>query len=261
MAEQSPTGASQTKQPTTQRRPSTGRGSSRPTPKRRTIQRVSLDEAPPARGLIRKEAKEPEATPQTPTPKRRLKRKVAAPRGTIARVTKPDPEQESDKPKVKIVTKTLPDGRVVRVKKKMVKKKVLKTKKELTPEEIEQQRLEQEQQEKEEAVKKAEEEARKKAEEAEIERIRLEKEAEEKRLEEERIRLEREAEQKRIEEEKERQEKERQRIYTKIEYCKGALSKEEQETAKKIAEEMVKRNIKWGGYISINSGIGGSIIN
>ncbi len=74
------------------------------------------------------------------------------------------------------------------------------------------------------------------------------------------MRLEREAELKRIEEEKERQEKERQRIYTKIEYCKGALSPEEQETAKQIAAEMVKRNIKWGGYISISSGIGGSIL-
>lgn len=176
----------------------------------------------------------------------------------VKRVSKSEGAAESgEKPKVKIVKKTLPDGRVV--KKRMVLKKK-EPQKELTPEEQEQLRLEKERKEKEEAERKAEEERLRKEREAEEERLRLEREAEEKRKEEERIRLEKEAEQKRIAEEKERQEKERQRIFSKIEYCKGALGPDDRERAKEIAEEMVKRNIKWDGYISLNSGIGGAVL-
>ncbi len=257
MAEQSPIGNKQVSDhlkqkrqmsatsPKTRRKVVTGRGA---------IQRVTKDEAPPARGLIRKEAK----SDPTGKPMRRLKKRPPGTPGLKRKV--PGQAADASKPEVRIVTKTLPDGTVV--KKRMVRKKVLKKKKmkELTPEEQEQLRLETEQREKEEAEKRAEEERIMKEKHAEEERLRLEKEAEEKRLEEERIRLEKEAELKRVEEERIRRENERQRILTKIEFCKGALSPEDQTKANKIAEEMVSRNIKWDGYISLSSGIGGSMI-
>ena len=218
------------------------------------VKRVSSSEAPPTRGLIRKESSS-STRPDGGSPNRGARTAPPA-RGGVKRVTR-DGAAEG-KPKVKIVTKTLPDGRVV--KKKMVMKKKVVKKKQLTPEEEEKLRLEQELSEKELAEKRAEEERIRKEREAEEEKLRLEREAEEKRKEEERIRLEKEAEQKRLEEEKERQEKERQRIYAKIEYCKGSLGPEDKEKAKKIAELMGKRNIKWDGYISLSSGIGGAVL-
>lgn len=78
--------------------------------------------------------------------------------------------------------------------------------------------------------------------------------------EEERIRLEKEEEAKRIEEENERQQQERERIFKKIEYYKPNLTNEERALAEKIASEMVQRNIKWNGYISLHSGIGGAML-
>ncbi len=257
MAEQSPIGTSQVNDYLKSRRQASP-NSQRSTGARRTVKRITSDDAPPARGLIRKKSSSETESKKTGRPAGQLKRKPPAKRRAISRVTEsPNTGQDEDKPKVKIVTKTLPDGRVV---KKRLVKKVAKKKKELTPEEEEQLRLEKEQREKEEAERKAEEGRLRKEKEAEEERLRLEKEAEEKRKEEERIRLEKEAEQKRIEDEKIRQENERQRIFSKIEYCRGALNEEDKEKAQKIAEEMVKRNIKWGGYISLTSGIGGAIL-
>lgn len=96
---------------------------------------------------------------------------------------------------------------------------------------------------------------------AEAARIRLEKEAEAKRLEEERLKKEREEELKRLEELKVFQEKERQRIFKSIESCRGQLSEEEEALAKTVADEMVKRNIHWEGYISLHSGIGGAMLS
>lgn len=116
----------------------------------------------------------------------------------------------------------------------------------------------------EQARQRAEEEKRRQKEEAErrkaeAERIRKEKEVEAKRLEEERIQREKEAEQQRIEAEKARQEQERQRIVKKISACMGDLKEEEEQLARKIAEEMVARNIHWHGYISLSGGIGGAM--
>lgn len=120
---------------------------------------------------------------------------------------------------------------------------------------------------------KAREEAKEKAEEIRLqrkkesdlkrqedERRRKEQEVEMKQLEEKRLQKEREEEQKRLEIEKERQEKEKTRIYNKIESCKGELTEEEKKLAIKIANEMVKRNIEWKGYISLHSGIGGAML-
>ena len=116
------------------------------------------------------------------------------------------------------------------------------------------------------AAKKAEEERIQKQKElqlrkAEAARIKLEKEAEAKRLEEERLVKEKEAELKRLEEEKVYQEQESHRIFKNIEACQGKLSEKDQELAKTIAEEMVKRKIHWEGYISLHSGIGGSMLS
>lgn len=257
MAEQSPIGRPQGNDPLQQRKQVRTRPK-QPSGPRRAIKRItSEDAAPPARGLIRKEKPQAEKAPAGDPSARKVKRRVPVSRTSPTRITKPaEGQAENGKPKVKIVTKTLPDGRVV---KKRLVKKVVKKKKELTPEEEEQLRLEEERKAKEEAERKAEEERIRKEKEAEEERLRLEREAEEKRLEEERIRLEKEAEQKRIEEEKERQEKERQRILTKIEYYRGALGPKDKERAQQIAEEMVKRNIKWNGYISLTGGIGGAV--
>lgn len=118
----------------------------------------------------------------------------------------------------------------------------------------------------EQALKKAEEQRALKQKElerrkAEAERIRLEKEIEAKRLEEERIKREREEELKRLEEEKILQEKERQRIFKNIETCSGSLNEKEQQLAKTIADEMIKRKINWKGYISLHSGIGGAMLS
>ncbi|MBT3225421.1 MAG: hypothetical protein HN580_10865 [Deltaproteobacteria bacterium] len=109
------------------------------------------------------------------------------------------------------------------------------------------------------ALQKAEEERVQKQKELELKkaeaaRIRLEKEAEAKRLE-------KENELKRLEEEKIFQEKKGQRIYESIESFQGELSEKEQQLARTIAEEMVKRNIHWEGYISLHSGIGGSMLS
>jgi len=252
MAERSPVGSSQVNDYLKKRQ------APRPQGGRQPIRRISSSDAPPARGLIRKESS---STGGMRPPGGPTRRPVSAPaaRGGVKRLAKrSEGDEGADKPKVKIITKTLPDGTVV--KKRMVLKKKPAEKKDLTPEEQEQLRLEKERKEKEEAEKRAEEERLRKEREAEEERLRLEREAEEKRKEEERIRLEKEAEQKRIEAEKARQEKERQRILAKIEYCKGALSQEDKEKAAKIAEAMVARNIQWKGYISITSGIGGSVL-
>ena len=249
MAEQSPIGSNQVNDYLKKRQTTRTSGGRAP------IKRVSSKEAPPARGLVRKESSG-SARPAVGSLNRGTRTAPPA-RGGVKRLTR-DGAAGEDKPKVKIVTKTLPDGRVV--KKKMVMKKKVVKKKELTPEEEEKLRLEQEMSEKELAEKRAEEERIRKEKEAEEEKLRLEREAEEKRKEEERIQLEKEAEQKRLEEEKERQEKERQRIYAKIEYCRGSLGPDDKEKAKKIAELMVKRNIKWDGYISLSSGIGGAVL-
>jgi len=95
---------------------------------------------------------------------------------------------------------------------------------------------------------------------AEAERMRLEKEAEAKRLEEIRLKQEKEEELKRLEEEKVFQEKERHRIFKTIETCRGVLNEKEQHLAQTIADEMVKRNVRWEGYISLHSGIGGAML-
>ncbi len=116
------------------------------------------------------------------------------------------------------------------------------------------------------AAKKAEEQrierqkelARKKA---EAEKLRLEKEAEAKRLEEVRLKKEKEEEVKRLEEEKKLQAQERERILKSIESYRGKLSEKEQELAETIADEMVKRNVHWEGYISLHSGIGGAMLS
>jgi len=116
------------------------------------------------------------------------------------------------------------------------------------------------------AAKKAEEErierqkelARKKV---EAEKLRLEKEAVAMRLEEERLKKEKEEEVKRLEEEKKFQAQERERILKSIESNRGKLSKKEQELAETIADEMVKRNVHWEGYISLHSGIGGAMLS
>jgi|APSaa5957512622_1039677.scaffolds.fasta_scaffold52815_2 hypothetical protein len=105
------------------------------------------------------------------------------------------------------------------------------------------------QKEKEAAEKKAEAE-RKFREREEARRVALE----------ERRKREKEEELKRIEEEKKQQEKDRQRIFEKIEVSKGKLNDEDREKAIKIADEMVKRGIKWDGYISLSGGIGGSML-
>ncbi len=116
------------------------------------------------------------------------------------------------------------------------------------------------------AAKKAEEERIRQQKElerkkAEAERIRLEKAAEAKRLEDERLKKEKEEELKRLEELKVFQAAERQRIFKTIETCRGVLSEKEETVAKTIADEMVKRNIQWEGYISLHSGIGGSMLS
>jgi len=116
------------------------------------------------------------------------------------------------------------------------------------------------------AQKKAEEERRQKQKElqlrkAEAARIRVEKEAEAKRLEAERLVKEKEVELKRLEEEKIFQEQEGQRIFKSIEACQGKLSEKEQQLARIIADQMVKRNIHWEGYISLHSGIGGAMLS
>jgi len=115
------------------------------------------------------------------------------------------------------------------------------------------------------AKKRAEEIRIQKEKDAEIKRLEVEKKRKEREVElkqQEKIRLqkEREEEQKRLELEKEKQEKERSRIYEKIELCKGSLTEDEKELAIKIANEMVKRNIEWKGYISLHSGIGGAML-
>ncbi|MBU2512723.1 hypothetical protein KJ966_15405 [bacterium] len=256
MAEKTPIGTSQVNDFLRKRRQVSPNSQQSASP-RRTIQRISADDAPPARGLIRKVSSSDTERKQPERPVGQLKRRVPTKQGVVSQAARPPKTGEDDKDRVKIVTRTLPDGRVV---KKRLVKKIVKKKEELTPEEEEKLRLEKEQLEIEEAEKKAEEERLRKEKEAEEERLRLEKEAEEKRKEEERIRLEKEAEQKRIEEENVRQEKERQRIYNKIAFCKGALNDKDKKKAQKIAEEMVKRNIKWDGYISLTSGIGGAIL-
>lgn len=266
MAEQSISDSSRTNDYLKQRRQTTRRRPDQAPPGRRTVRRITKDDdAPPARGLIRKEPKqEPVRKPAAKNPYGSLgsqtepaKRSAAPPRRAVKRVAqKAEGESGEEKQKVKIVKKTLPDGRVV--KKRVIVKK--RPKKELTPEEEEKLRLEKEQKAKEETERKAEEERLRKEREAEEERLRLEREAEEKRKEEERIRLEKEAEEKRIAEEKERQEKERERILATIKLYRGHMSEKDQKKAEKIAEEMVSRNIVWKGYISLTSGIGGAVL-
>ncbi|MBU3915673.1 hypothetical protein KKA14_09085, partial [bacterium] len=155
MAEQSPIGNTQVSEFLRKKRqmsadPKTHRISE--SSRRGSIQRVTKDDAPPARGLIRKEARS-ESTGQ---PVRRLEKRPLGKSGILR--TGSDEASDDSKPRVRIITKTLPDGTVV--KKRMVRKKVLMKKKlsELTPEEQEKFRLEKEQNEKEEAEKKAEEE-------------------------------------------------------------------------------------------------------
>lgn len=253
MAEQSPIGAKQTNDFLKNRQ------AARPTGVRQPIKRITTSDAPPVRGLIRKETSGPGAAKPTGGPIQRSKPVPPLVRSGIARpVGSTTPTSEGDKPRVKIITKTLPDGTVV--KKRLVMKSSIEKKPELTPEEAEKLRLEKEQKEKEDAEKRAEAERLRKEQEAEEERLRLEQEAEAKRREEERIRLEKEAEAKRIEAERVRQEKEKQRIYSKIEYCKGSLGTEDKVKAHQIAEQMVIRNIKWNGYISLSSGIGGAVL-
>lgn len=145
--------------------------------------------------------------------------------------------------------------------KRLLKRKKLKRK--LSPEEIEVRRLAKEAKEAEAAL--TEEERAQLAKEAEIKRQEEEKlkqeEEERLRLEEvEKVKLEKEEEIKRIEQDKVRQEKERDMIFKKIEHYKNNLSSEEVVIAEKIASEMVKRNIKWNGYISLHSGIGGAML-
>lgn len=267
MAEQSSSDSSRTNDNLKQRRQTTRRRPDQAQQGRRTVRRITKDDdAPPARGLIRKE---PKAEPAQRRPSASQygslggqhseppKRSAAPSKRAVKRVAKKaEGESGEEKQKVKIVKRTLPDGRVV--KKRVIVKK--RPKKELTPEEEEKLRLEKEQKAKEEAERKAEEERLRKEREAEEERLRLEREAEEKRKEEERIRLEKEAEEKRIVEEKERQEKERERILATIKLYRGHMSEKDQKQAEKIAEEMVKRNIVWKGYISLTSGIGGAVL-
>ncbi len=129
------------------------------------------------------------------------------------------------------------------------------------------------QREEEEQKRQAQEEANKQAEDArvskekeiaekkaEAERKQREHEEARRRAAEERRKREKEEELKRLEEEKKQQEKDRQRIFEKIEASKGKLTDEEREKALKIADEMVKRGIKWSGYISLSGGIGGSML-
>jgi len=106
-------------------------------------------------------------------------------------------------------------------------------------------------------LKREKEEAEKKA---EAQRKRQEREEARKRHEEERRKREKEEEIKRMEAEKQRQEKERERIFKRIEASKGKLNDEEREKAQKIADEMVKRDVRWEGYISLSGGIGGSML-
>ncbi len=145
-----------------------------------------------------------------------------------------------------------------------------KVKRKLTPEEIEAKRLKVEAErlkaEAEEAEAELTDEEREQiAKEAEIKRLEEEKkkQEEEERLKleaEERLKLEAEEEAKRLEEEKQRQEQERERIFKKIEYYKPNLTSEEIALAEKIASEMVQRNIKWNGYITLHGGIGGAML-
>ena len=93
----------------------------------------------------------------------------------------------------------------------------------------------------------------------EQEKKRLEEE-ERKKKEEEKIRFEKEAEARRFEEEKIRQEKERQHIIKKIEIFKLHLNPEEKKLAHTIASEMIRRDIRWNGYITLHGGIGGAML-
>jgi hypothetical protein len=83
--------------------------------------------------------------------------------------------------------------------------------------------------------------------------------AEQKRQKEERIRKTKKAEQKYTEVSKTQHESERQRIFQTIESCRGKLNERQAELARQIAAEMVIRNIKWHGHISLSSGIGGAM--
>lgn len=110
---------------------------------------------------------------------------------------------------------------------------------------------EQNRKEREESRKRETEQRNRKKKEMELQRLEKEKE---------RQRLEKEAKLKRMEKVKIRKEKERQRILKKIEFCVGTLNEQDKERALKVAEEMVERNIKWNGYITLNSGIGAAVM-
>ena len=210
--------------------------------------------------------------------KRPLKRKPVAPKpakdtlGLMSSARFADHSEQTDE---RLIRKPAPGRKLkrppgveLRTKdKKLVKRKV---RRKLTPEEIEAKRLKKEAEELAAAAAEAEakltdEEREQLAKDAEIARQEEEKKKKEEeerlRLEaEERIKLEKEAEAKRLEEEKQRQEQERERIFKKIEYYKPNLTNEERALAEKIASEMVQRNIKWNGYISLHSGIGGAML-
>ena len=232
--------------------------------------------------VLRKKIRRPVAadgsTPVRRLKKRPLKRKPTAPApvkdtlglmssSRFAGHTEKTDERLLRKPTANRKLKRPPGAELKAKGNKLVKRKV---RRKLTPEEIEAKRLKKEAEEAEAAAAEAEakltdEEREQIAKEAEIARLEEEKkqkEAEERlRLaEEERIRLEKEEEAKRIEEENERQQQERERIFKKIEYYKPNLTNEERALAEKIASEMVQRNIKWNGYISLHSGIGGAML-
>ena len=165
----------------------------------------------------------------------RLERKLAVERAEEERL-KQEQEQKQEQPAARVVDEA-------KLKEEEEKKKMAREEAEKRAEEIRIRR------EKEAAEKQAERERKRK----EREEARL-------RAEEERKKKEKEEELKRLEEEKQRQEQERKRIFEKIEASKGKLSDEEREKALKIADEMVKRGIKWKGYISLSGGIGGSML-
>jgi hypothetical protein len=230
--------------------------------------------------VLRKKIRRPVAadgsTPVRRLKKRPLKRKPTAPApvkdtlglmssSRFAGHTEKTDERLLRKPTANRKLKRPPGAELKAKGNKLVKRKV---RRKLTPEEIEAKRL------KDEAERLKKEAAEAEARLTDEEREQIAKEAEIKRQEEERKKQEEierlkleaaekiklEAEAKRLEEEKQRQEQERERIFKKIEYYKPNLTTEEIALAEKIASEMVQRNIKWSGYITLHGGIGGAML-
>ncbi len=236
----------------------------KPTPRRGVIQRITKDDAPVERGLVRKAGAGAPPLKSSPPgdaavrPRRTIRRvaKDDAPpqRGLIKRIGS---EDEAPPERGLIRRKSSKDAEGKQPKKRVVKRRVVKKGgQEVTPEEQENLKLEEDLTE-EQKLQREKEEAEKKAEE---ERLLKEKEEAEKKAEEERLQKEKEEAERKAEEERVRQEQERQRIFNKIEFCMGPLDENERQKALTIADEMVKRNVKWHGYISLNSGIGGSML-